>query len=335
MTGQPAAPLLSVDQLTKHFQTHRLFQRRHTIHATCCASFELASGETLGVVGESGSGKTTLLRTMLGLYEPTGGAVRFEGQPLDYRDHEARRSFWRRIGVVFQDPYSSLDPRMTVSDLLREPLAVTGAKIDPKQRIRDVLDEVRLPQGVLGRFPHEFSGGQRQRIAIARALMLKPELIALDEPVSSLDVTIQAEILELLADIQRETRTAYILISHDLAVVAQTCHAVIVMYGGQIVEAGPTATVIATPQHPYTQELLASVPSPDPASERARIKRRRELFSATEERTWSLPPCPFDHPPGSPDGDGGVISPGRPTRRRCRPAPERSARGGGRCRRGR
>jgi ABC-type glutathione transport system ATPase component len=286
--------LLRVDRLTKHFQTHRLFQRRHTIHAVCCASFELTGGETLGIVGESGSGKTTLLRTVLGLYEPTGGAVYFEGSALDYRDRAARRAFWRRIGVVFQDPYSSLDPRMTVSDLLREPLIVTGAKMDARERVREVLDEVYLPQSVLGRFPHEFSGGQRQRIAIARALMLKPEFIALDEPVSSLDVTIQAEILELLARIQRETQTAYILISHDLAVVAQTCHSVIVMYGGQIVEAGPTAAVVESPSHPYTQELLACVPSPDPAGERARIKRRRELFSITDERSWTLPPCPFE-----------------------------------------
>ncbi|MDR2567073.1 MAG: ATP-binding cassette domain-containing protein [Bifidobacteriaceae bacterium] len=294
MTGQAPASLLRVDQLTKHFQTHRPFQRRQTIHAVCCASFELSGGQTLGIVGESGSGKTTLLRTLLGLYEPTGGAVSLEGKTLDYRDKDARRAFWRRIGVVFQDPYSSLDPRMTVSDILREPLLVTGAKMDARQRIREVLDEVYLPQGVLGRFPHEFSGGQRQRIAIARALMLKPELIALDEPVSSLDVTIQAEILELLARIQTETQTAYILISHDLAVVAQTCHEVIVMYGGQIVEAGPTMTVIESPRHPYTQELLVSVPNPDPASERERIRRRRELFSATDERSWSLGPCPFD-----------------------------------------
>ncbi|MDR1512674.1 MAG: ATP-binding cassette domain-containing protein [Propionibacteriaceae bacterium] len=301
------APLLNVDQLTKHFETHRLFQRRHTIHAACCATFELASGETLGIVGESGSGKTTLLRTMLGLHEPTGGTVEFEGRPLDYHDRDARRAFWRRIGVVFQDPYSSLDPRMTVSDILREPVQVTGAKLDPERRVREVLEEVSLPRTVLGRFPHEFSGGQRQRIAIARALMLKPELIALDEPVSSLDVTIQAEILELLASIQAETRTAYVLISHDLAVVAQTCHSVMVMYGGQVVEAGPTTQVIERPEHPYTQELLASVPTPDPASERERIRRRRELFSATEERTWVLPPCPFDQRAqsglaGSPDG---------------------------------
>ncbi|MDR1386373.1 MAG: ATP-binding cassette domain-containing protein [Propionibacteriaceae bacterium] len=285
-------PLLVVEGLTKHFWTHRPFQRRSVIHALCGASFAMTAGQTLGVVGESGSGKTTLLRTVLGLHQPTAGTVVFAGQSVDHTKRSSQRAFWRRVGVVFQDPFSSLDPRMTVSDILREPLSVAQAPGPVEPALREALDEVQLPTTALRRFPHEFSGGQRQRIAIARALMLKPELIFLDEPVSSLDVTIQAEILELLNDIQRQTQTALVFVSHDLAVVSETCDRVLVMFGGQIVEAGPTAQVVGQPRHPYTQELLASVPTPDPPAERARIRRRRQLFAGEQERTWSLPECP-------------------------------------------
>ncbi|MDR1077368.1 MAG: ATP-binding cassette domain-containing protein [Propionibacteriaceae bacterium] len=289
-------PLLTVEGLTKHFWTHRPFQRRSVIHALCGASFEMTAGQTLGVVGESGSGKTTLLRTVLGLHRPTAGRVVFGGAAVDYARRASKRAFWRRVGVVFQDPFSSLDPRLTVSDILREPLSVSGAAGPVEAALREALDEVQLPATALRRFPHEFSGGQRQRIAIARALMLKPELIVLDEPVSSLDVTIQAEILELLNSIQRQTQTAYIFVSHDLAVVSETCDRVLVMFGGQIVEAGPTGQVVAEPQHPYTQELLAAVPSPDPPAERERIRWRRQSAIGSQARTWSLPPCPDSRP---------------------------------------
>lgn len=292
--ARAASPaLLEVRGLTKHFSERKgVLRSRGVIHATCMVDFTLRRGETLGIVGESGCGKTTLLRTTLGLVEPTGGTIRFNGEPVDLRDRRQVRRYRQSVGVVFQDPYSSLDSRMTVSDLLDEPVRASGRRDVPAGRTREVLEQVRLSEQALGRFPHEFSGGQRQRIAIARALMLGPELIVLDEPVSSLDVTIQAEILDLLESIKRSTGTAFMLVSHDLAVVSQVCDQVIVMFGGQVVESGATADIVRHPRHPYVRELLGAVPIPDPAVERRRMQRYFD-DPAAFDRDWTLPPCAF------------------------------------------
>lgn len=287
------APLLEARGLTKHFsERNGVFRSKGVIHATCMVDFALRRGETLGVVGESGCGKTTLLRTVLGLYVPTGGDVLFKGRRVDFSDRAQLRRFRQSVGVVFQDPYSSLDSRMTVSDILMEPVRAAGRRDIGAARIEEVLEQVRLSRDVVARFPHEFSGGQRQRIAIARALMLRPELIVLDEPVSSLDVTIQAEILDLLESIKRETGTSFVLVSHDLAVVSQVCDQVLVMFGGQVVESGRTADVVEHPVHPYVRELLGAVPVPEPVLERARMQRYFDDPDAFS-RDWSLPVCQF------------------------------------------
>lgn len=287
-------PLLEVHGLTKHFERRAgMLRKREIIHATCMVDFALYRGQTLGIVGESGCGKTTLLRTVLGLYEPTGGTVTFNGKQINFHDRRQAREYRQSIGVVFQDPYSSLDSRMTVSDILSEPvLAAKRSDIDPHRRAVEVLEQVRLGADALGRFPHEFSGGQRQRIAIARSLMLKPSLIVLDEPVSSLDVTIQAEILDVLEHVKRDTGTAFMLVSHDLAVVASVCDQVLVMFGGQVVESGDTHAVIHHPNHPYVKELLNAVPVPDPEAERARMQRYFDDPDAFN-RSWTLPACRF------------------------------------------
>ncbi|MCC6305049.1 MAG: dipeptide ABC transporter ATP-binding protein [Rhodobacteraceae bacterium] len=286
------APLLLVENLSCHFRRPRRAVRRgadRTIHALCGVDLALTAGETFGIVGESGSGKTTLLNTVLGLYAPTTGRVVFDGRDLSLP--AARRDAARQMSVVFQDPYSSLDPRMTVWELLAEPGRIEGmATAEIRARAARVLDRVRLPAAALGRFPHEFSGGQRQRIAIARALMLDPRLVVLDEPVSALDVSIQQDILDLLAELKRDLGVAYLLVAHDLAVVAGLSDRIGVMYGGQMVEVGPARQVIADPRHPYTRRLLDAVPVPDPAVERARRTGPRAPMWPTPEDP--LPPCP-------------------------------------------
>ncbi|WP_052951414.1 dipeptide ABC transporter ATP-binding protein [Devosia soli] len=268
-------PLLRLEGLSRHFLRPRsktLSESERVIHALCNVSFDLMPGETLGIVGESGSGKTTLLNTVLGLLTPSAGRVIFEGQDLETPKARLRAS--RDMSVVFQDPYASLDPRMTVSELLAEPAQIHGGR-DVAQRARRVLDQVRLPASSLDRFPHEFSGGQRQRIAIARALMLEPRLVVLDEPVSALDVSIQRDIMALLGELKRELRVAYLLVAHDIAVVAELSDRIGVMYGGQMLELGETAQVIGAPRHAYTKVLLDAVPVPDPIAERARRDRGR------------------------------------------------------------
>ncbi|HLS26372.1 MAG TPA: ATP-binding cassette domain-containing protein [Beutenbergiaceae bacterium] len=269
--GNDPRPLLQVQDLVKHFKAPRSRRRdgQSVVHAVCGVSFEVPKAKTFGIVGESGSGKTTVLRTVLGLHPATAGRVVFDSATVGEMAREELAEFRRRVAVVFQDPYTSLDPRMTVHQLLAEPAKIQRTGHD-ERRTRELLDLVRLPSDAAERYPHEFSGGQRQRIAIARALALEPDLVVLDEPVSALDVTVQAEILTLLQSLQQDRGVSYLLVTHDLAVVADLAHHIGVMQLGRMVEQGPTGDVIGRPQDPYTQALLAAVPVPDPAIERAK-----------------------------------------------------------------
>ena len=261
------APLLQVDDLAKHFSTRRgLFGRRTTHRAVDGASFRLDRGETLALVGESGCGKSTTARMVLRLIEPTSGTVRFDGADLTALRGRPLRRVRRRMQIVFQDPFASLDPRMTVGEIIEEPLAIHGVgdRAERRARVEGLLGQVGLTPGHAGRHPHEFSGGQRQRIGIARAVALEPDLIVLDEPVSALDVSVQAGVVNLLADLQRRLGLAYLFIAHDLAVVKHVADRVAVMYLGRIVETGPKEALFAAPRHPYTRALLAAIPRPDP-----------------------------------------------------------------------
>ena len=241
-------------------------------------SLAIGKGETVGVVGESGSGKTTIGRAVLGLVPTSGGTVTFDGRDITHLVGRQRRALARDIQVVFQDPYSSLNPSLTVGDILSEPLVVQGvSRRDAQSRIRTLLDQVGLPADAAQRLPREFSGGQRQRVAIARALALKPKLIGCDEPVSALDLSTQARVLDLLVDIQQRTGVAYLFISHDLAVVRHVSHRVSVVYRGDIVESGPAETVTTAPEHPYTRRLMLAAPVADPARQRQRREERRRL----------------------------------------------------------
>ncbi len=282
--------LLQTTDLVKHFRPPRSARRRgqQVVHALCGVSIHVEQGRTLGVVGESGSGKTTLLRTLLGLETATAGTVEYAGEDVTAMSGAPARRFRADVSVVFQDPYTSLDPRMTVSDLLTQPAKIQKQPF-PTSRIFDLLDQVKLPRVSAGKFPHEFSGGQRQRIAIARALALEPKLIVLDEPVSALDVSVQAEIVALLRELQEQRDVSYLFVAHDLAVVADLSHDVGVMYGGQMVEYGATSQVLYEPSHPYTRALLAAVPVPDPRVERAKPPFLRPLWPTDDD----LPkPCP-------------------------------------------
>ena len=275
------APLLRVDALVKHFVAERglLGQVRSTVRAVDGVSFTVAAGETLALVGESGCGKSTVGRAILRLFDITAGQVILDGQRIDDLPAGALRPLRRRMQVVFQDPFSSLNPRMRVHDLLAEPIrnfALAASARDLDARIDAVLDKVRLPRDAVHRWPHEFSGGQRQRIGIARALAPEPDLIVCDEAVSALDVSVKAQIVNLLQDIQQELGLALLFISHDLAIVEHMTHRVAVMYLGQIVEIGPRRAVFEDPRHPYTRKLMAAVPIADPA----RRRRKRELSSA-------------------------------------------------------
>jgi len=240
-------------------------------------SIDIKPGETVGLVGESGSGKTTLGRAVLGLAPVTGGSVRYRDQEIGHLKRKERRALSSEIQVVFQDPYSSLNPSLTIEQILTEPLTVRGVSgADARKRVGTLLDQVQLPAGAASRLPREFSGGQRQRIAIARALALDPKLIVCDEPVSALDLSTQARVLDLFIDIQEQTGVAYLFISHDLAVVRHISHRVAVMYHGEIVESGDGDQVTARPQHPYTQRLFMAAPIPDPdRQEERRVERRR------------------------------------------------------------
>jgi oligopeptide/dipeptide ABC transporter ATP-binding protein len=280
--------------LAKHFQAKRgLFGDRGVVRAVDGISFAIERGRTLGVVGESGCGKTTTAKLVLGLEEPTGGSIQFEGKDLRQLDAAGRRHYRKSVQAVFQDPYASLNPRMRVSAIIAEPL-VTNESLpaaEVRQRVVKLLDLVGLPERAADLFPHEFSGGQRQRIAIARALAMSPKLVVLDEPVSALDVSIRAQILNLLRDLQAELGLSYLFIAHDLAAVAHMSHSIVVMYLGKIVESGEARALARAPQHPYTEALFsAALPShPD--------ERREEIILPGEVPSPLNPPsgCRF-HP---------------------------------------
>jgi ABC-type glutathione transport system ATPase component len=272
-------PLLKVDDLVVEYPGKGF--RAKPFQALKGVSIDIQPGETVGLVGESGSGKTTLGRAVLGLAPVTKGTITYNGKDISNLHRRERRALSADIQVVFQDPYSSLNPSLTIEQILAEPLQARGvASTVAKTRVRDLLDQVGLPENSRSRLPREFSGGQRQRIAIARALALDPKLIVCDEPVSALDLSTQARVLDLFIEIQERTGVAYLFITHDLAVVRHISHRVAVMFRGEIVESGDGDQVTAKPRHPYTQRLFMAAPVPDPDKQEIRRIERRELLDA-------------------------------------------------------
>jgi peptide/nickel transport system ATP-binding protein len=268
-------PLLSVEHLKKYFPVHQGVFSRVAAHVKAVddVSFTINKGETFGLVGESGCGKTTVGRTVLRLLEPDGGSIRFEGADLLSLQKEDLRRKRRDMQIIFQDPYASLNPRMTVRSIIGEPFAIhhIASGSEREGRVAELLKTVGLDPSVMSRYPHEFSGGQRQRIGIARALALKPKLIVADEPVSALDVSIQAQIINLLADLQEQFGLTYLFISHAIPVIEHISTRIGVMYLGKLVEVGTSAQICTSPKHPYTQALLKAVPIPDPAAKKERV----------------------------------------------------------------
>jgi oligopeptide/dipeptide ABC transporter ATP-binding protein len=273
--SEPAARLLEVAHLTKHYPVRSgLFNQAGAhVHAVDDVSFAIDDGETLGLVGESGCGKSTLGKTVLKLVNPTAGTLQWRGERIDHLDPRAMRPYRRELQAVFQDPYASLNPRMRAADIVAEPIRnfedVQGSEV--RERVAWLFERVGLRADQLLKYPYEFSGGQRQRLGIARALAPRPRLIVCDEPVSALDVSVQAQVINLLVDLQREFGLSYLFVAHDLAVVEHISHRVAVMYLGRIVELAPTRQLFDHPQHPYTEALLSAVPVPDPAAQRKRI----------------------------------------------------------------
>jgi oligopeptide transport system ATP-binding protein len=283
-------PLLEITDLVKHYPVRAGVLRRAvgTVHAVDGVSFSLGVGETLGLVGESGCGKSTVARSVLRLVEPSSGSIRLDGQDITRLSKTDLRPHRRSMQIVFQDPFASLNPRMTAGDIVGEPLGVHGLATgrEKQERVAKLFEQVGLRPDQMRNYPHQFSGGQRQRICIARALALGPRLIVCDEPVSALDVSIQAQVINLLIDLQREHGFSYLFIAHDLAVVAHISHRVAVMYLGRIVEIADKSELFGNPRHPYTQALLASVPVADP-----RAKRLKPLVDGDV-------PSPVNPPPG-------------------------------------
>ncbi len=285
-------PLLDVQDLGVELTRRAGFlgSRRETVHAVNGVSFAVGRRATLGLVGESGCGKTTLARAILRLIEPTAGRVLFDGVDVLALKPGPLRALRRRMQVVFQDPVSSLNPRMTIGRAIREGIEIhhLAEGADADKRVERLLDEVGLPRDAFDRYPHEFSGGQRQRAGIARALAVEPEFVVCDEPVSALDVSVQAQVLNLLADLQQRRGLSYLFISHDLAVVRHIAPRIAVMYAGRIVEEGAAEALYGAPRHPYTEALLSTVPVPDPVT-----KHRRIVLEGD-------PPSPVRPPPGCP-----------------------------------
>jgi oligopeptide/dipeptide ABC transporter ATP-binding protein len=285
-------PLVEVDDLSVEFRVSGRDWRASTakLRAVDRVSFSVERGETLALVGESGCGKTTVGRTLVRLYEPLSGSIRFDGEDVANLSGSALQAFRRRAQLIFQDPYASLDPRMKVEDIVAEPLRAhsSGTRAERGARVRELLERVGLSAVAANRFPNAFSGGQRQRIGIARALALEPDFLVADEPVSALDVSVQAQIVNLLKELQRDLGLTLLFIAHDLAVVRQIATRVAVMYLGSVVELGARDAIFEQPAHPYTRALLSAVPVPDPARERARerIVLRGDV------------PSPVDPPPG-------------------------------------
>ncbi|MCZ7682764.1 MAG: dipeptide ABC transporter ATP-binding protein [Sandaracinaceae bacterium] len=291
MSAEHDGPLVSVERLTKHFPHREGFfgTKRRAVRAVSDVTLEIGRGETLGLVGESGCGKSTLGRVVLRLLDPTSGRIRFEGRDITTAGASDLRPLRRRMQIIFQDPYSSLNPRMTVRAILGEAMRIHGlvkSEREESERVAALLDKVGLRPEHASRYPHEFSGGQRQRIGVARALAVEPTFIVADEPISALDVSIQAQIVNLLSDLQEELGLSYLFISHDLKVVELVSKRVAVMYLGRVVELASAEAIYEDPKHPYTKALLSAVPVPDPERKRARIVLTGDV------------PSPLDPPAG-------------------------------------
>jgi oligopeptide/dipeptide ABC transporter ATP-binding protein len=288
--GNAAEPMLEVADLKKYFPVRKGLLRRTVgqVHAVDGVSFTIAEGETLGLVGESGCGKSTVGRTIMRLVEPTAGTVRLNGHDITRLSKSEMRPHRREMQIIFQDPYSSLNPRIRAGEIVGEPLFIhgIGSTKERQDRVAAIFERVGLSPAQMKNYPHEFSGGQRQRIGIARALTLNPKLIIGDEPVSALDVSIQAQVINLLMDLQQEKRLSYLFVAHDLAVVKHISHRIAVMYLGRIVECADTRTLFSNPQHPYTEALLSAVPVPNP-----RLKRKKLIVQGDV-------PSPIRPPPG-------------------------------------
>lgn len=326
MNERMTTPLITVDNLVKHYGGRRdpiswaTGKPAINIRALNGVSFEVRRGETLGLIGESGCGKSTLGRTLLRLHEPTSGRVVFNGTDITVLKPDALKAMRRDMQIIFQDPYASLNPRRTVADIIGLPLMLHGLasnRRDVRDRVAAIMDKVGLKANHLDRYPHQFSGGQRQRIGIARALISNPQFIVCDEPVSALDVSIQAQIIELLTSLKREMGLTYLFVSHDISVIGYLSDRVAVMYLGEIVEMGPVEAVLSNPRHPYTQSLMSAVPDVDRPGKRQRVRLTGDLPSQQDPPPGckfhtrcplAIDLCRKEAPPRHEAGNGHTVS---------------------------